>query len=608
MAKYDPISYKRPNNGEKTLKRLLNYMSCYRLHVFSAAFAALANGAIGVAGTYSYKLIINKFILAKDPDGLIKGVSILAAVYLCGALASLIYSQLMAKTAQGTVYLIRSELFTKMQTLPLSFFDKHSIGDLMSHYTNDLDTISEGLATSYPALIQSMSGLISTIIMLVAINRWLAIIVLTCETLTFCYIRFMTGKSRQYYRAQQGFLGKLNGFLEEIITGQKTVKVFNHEKQVFKEFETRNEDLRNAAEKGTSYTGVMVPTVVGISYLNYALTAVGGGLLCIHGKLDLGSITAFLVCVRQASMPINQFTKQTTFILSALASAERIFSILDEQPEEDAGTVVKEGDSKDKQVWHDTDPHSGLADIPLRGDICFSNVNFGYIPEKTVLHDITFTAPAGSKSAFVGSTGAGKTTIINLVLRFYEIKQGTILFDGIDIRRIKKHDLRKSIAIIVQTTHLFSGTIAENIRYGRIDASDEDVIEAAKLVHADSFIRRLPEGYQTILQNDGDNLSQGQRQLLAIARAAIAKPSILVLDEATSSVDTRTERLIESGLDSLMEGRTVLVIAHRLSTVRNSNEIMVIENGQIIEKGNHDKLILSDGQYAKLYTRQFELT
>ena len=607
MAKYDPVSYKRPNDAGKTLGRLLGCMAGYRVRVYISALAALANGAIGVLGTYSYKIIINEFILKKDPEGLVRGVAILASVYLCGALASLIYSQFMAKAAQGTVYFIRGELFRKMQTLPLGFFDRNSIGDLMSRFTNDLDTISEGLSTSFPSLFQSISGLISTVIMLTAINFRLALIVLTFEALTFVYIRFATGKSRFFYRAQQGYLGKLNGFLEEIISGQKVVKVFNREKQVFDQFDSCNENLRDAAEKGAAYTGAMVPTVVGIAYLNYALTAIGGGLLCIHGKLDLGSITAFLVCVRQASMPINQLTKQTTFILSALASAERIFSLLDEKPETDEGTVIETAGTSGEPLWHDTDPQAGSEDIPLRGDIRFSDITFGYNDKKTVLHDVSLHAGAGSKAAFVGATGAGKTTIMNLVLRFYEISQGSILFDGIDIRRIKKHDLRKNIAIIVQTTHLFSGTIADNIRYGRIDASDEEVAEAAKLAHADSFIRRFPDGYQTLLHNDGDNLSQGQRQLLAIARAAIAKPRVLVLDEATSSVDTRTERLIESGFDSLMEGRTVLVIAHRLSTVRNSDEIMVIEKGRILERGSHAELIASDGFYSKLYSGQFEL-
>ena len=607
MARYDPVSYKRPDDAVKTLKGLMHFLRNYRFSVFAAGAAALANGIIGVLGTYSYKIIINEFILAKDQSGLIRGVGILAAVYLCGALASLTYSQLMAKTAQGTVWLIRSELFKKMQMLPLKFFDRHSSGDLMSRFTNDLDTISEGLSNSYPALIQSIGGLISTIVMMIAIDPWLALIVLAFEGLTFVYIRYATKQSRQFYRAQQGHLGRLNGFLEEIISGLKVVKVFNHEERVFDQFEVFNEDLRDASEKGASYTGVMVPTVVGIAYLNYALAAIGGGLMCIAGKLDLGSITAFLVCVRQASMPINQFTKQTTAILSALASAERIFGLLNEEPESDEGTIIEKVGAAGGAFWHDTDAQQETDDIPLCGDIRFSEITFGYTPEKTILHNISFHAGTGSKAAFVGSTGAGKTTIINLVNRFYEIDNGSILFDGIDIRRIRKSDLRRNIAIIVQTTHLFSGTIAENIRYGRIDADDEDVVEAAKLAHADSFIRRLPDGYQTILRNDGDNLSQGQRQLLAIARAAIARPRVLVLDEATSSIDTRTERLIEKGLDSLMEGRTVLVIAHRLSTVRNSDEIMVIEKGRIIERGSHEELIRGGGEYAKLYTGQFEL-
>ena len=606
MARYDPVAYKRPADVRKTLRGLLHFMKGSRWRLLIAALAALANGIIGVFGTYSYKLIINDFIIAKDPGGLLRAVALLGAVYLLGALASLVYSQLMAKTAQDVVFRMRSELFSKMQTLPLSFFDTHSAGDLMSRFTNDLDTVSEGISNSYAALIQSVGGLISTVAMLVAIDPWLALVVLAFEALTFVYIRYATLRSRYFYRAQQGHLGRLNGFLEEIIGGQKVVKVFNHEEQVSDEFGAYNEDLRDAAEKGASYTGVMVPTVIGISYLNYALAAIGGGLMCISGRLDLGSITAFLVCVRQASMPVNHFTKQTTSILSAMASAERILNLLEEDAEPDEGTVIRQTRGG-TDVWHDTDPENRMQDIPLWGDIRFSDVTFGYVPEKTILYDISFYAEAGANAAFVGSTGAGKTTVINLVNRFYETERGQICFDGIDIRRIRKQDLRQSTAIIVQTTHLFSGTIADNIRYGRIGASDEEVAEAAKLAHADSFIRRLPEGYQTVLRNDGDNLSQGQRQLLAIARAAVAKPRVLVLDEATSSIDTRTERLIEEGLDSLMEGRTVLVIAHRLSTVRNSDEIMVIEGGRIIERGSHEELIRSGGRYAKLYTGQFEL-
>ena len=607
MARYDPVSYKRPENVSLTVRRLLAFLKSSLSPVIISTFAALANGVIGVYGTYSYKLIINGFIAEKDPEGLHRGVLMLAAVYGCGVLASFLYTQLMAKAAQSVVFAIRQQLFHKMQSLPLTFFDRNASGNLMSVFTNDLETISESLGTSYPALVQGIAALISTIVMLIVIHPLLGSAVIACQILTSVYIRYTTGKSRHFYRAQQQNLGKLNGFLEEITGGQKVVKIFNHEEQVLDEFDVYNGKLRESAEKGAVYTGIMVPTVVGMSYLNYAVAAVGGGLLCIHGQMDLGSLTAFLVCVRQSSMPINQITKQTTSLLAALAGAERIFRLLDVEPEIDEGTVVSSVDENGDIVWHDERNEGGAEDVPLRGTIGFSDITFGYLPGKTVLHDISFHVPAGGKAAFVGSTGAGKTTVINLVNRFYEIEKGSITYDGIDIRWIRKRDLRKNIATIVQTTHLFTGTIAENIRYGRIDATDEDVTEAARLAHADSFISRLPNGYQTMLRNDGDNLSQGQRQLLAIARAAVAQPHVLVLDEATSSVDTRTERLIEMGLDSLMEGRTVLVIAHRLSTVRNSDEIMVIEQGEIIERGSHQDLLEMNGRYASLYTGQFEL-
>ncbi len=608
MARYDGMTFKRPQNIKETLGTLLHFLRGSRAMTAVATLSAAANGIISVIGTYFYKLIINSFLTDRDLQTLVRDIIILAVIYFIGAVDTLIYSQVMAKAAQKAVYSIRAELFSRVQRLPLKFFDTHSAGDVMSCFTNDVDTLSEALTNSYPSLVQSLFALLSALVMLFYINPLLTVLVLISQSLTFAYIHYATNKSRKYYAAQQKYLGLLNGFLEEHISGQKVVKVFNHEAESQDEFDQYNGDLREAAIIGTTYTGVMVPTIVSMSYLNCAIAVVGGGLLCIAGKLDFGGLTAFLICVRQAALPINQVTQQTTNLLSALAGAERIFGLLKEEPEVDDGTIVCLRDGNGRLYWHDSDPASNFADRPLEGDIRFDGITFGYMPGKTILHNISLHAVPDSKIAFVGSTGAGKTTIINLVNRFYEVSDGSIRYDGIDIRRIRKADLRRNIAIIVQTTHLFSGTIADNIRYSRPEATDEEVIAAAKLARADSFIRRLPDGYDTMLHNDGDNLSQGQRQLLSIARAAAARPEVLVLDEATSSIDTRTESQIEAGLDELMKNRTVLVIAHRLSTVRNSDIIMVIEAGHIIEQGSHDELIALGGRYAKLYTGQFELS
>jgi len=458
-----------------------------------------------------------------------------------------------------------------------------------------------------------------TITMLIILNFRLSLIVIGFLLLMFLFIQFNGKRSKKYYLAQQKHLGSINGFVEEMVGGQKVEKVFNHEDKDFEEFCRRNEALREASTKALSYSGMMVPTIVSLSYFNYAVSACVGGMFVLSGLMDLGSLASYLVYVRQSAMPMNQFTQQINFLLAALSGAERIFEMMEEEPETDEGKItlchVREKDGQLEEngsegrdyAWKVPDEDGGSHLVPLKGDVRFTDVVFGYTSEKKILNGISLYAKPGQKIAFVGSTGAGKTTIINLVNRFYEIQGGTITYDGLDIRDIRKKDLRRSLSMVIQDTHLFTGTIADNIRYGRLKASDEEVKEAARIANADSFIRRLPEGYQTMLYSDGSNLSQGQRQLLAIARAAISNPPVLILDEATSSIDTRTEKLIEKGMDALMEGRTVFVIAHRLSTVRNSKAIMVLEKGEIIERGDHEELLEQKGRYYQLYTGQFEL-
>lgn len=501
----------------------------------------------------------------------------------------------------------------------------------MSRFTNDVDTLTEALNGSFAMMIQSFITITGTITMLLILSWRLSLIViffLACMTL---FIRYNSRRNRKYFIRQQQCLGSINGFVEEMVAGQKVEKVFNHEPQDFEEFCRRNEALRDAGTKALAYSGMTIPTIVSLSYFNYAVSACVGGLFALAGLTDLGTLASYLVYVRQSAMPMNQFTQQINFLLSALSGAERIFDMMDEMPEIDEGNVrlcqVREnpmGQLKEcseftgrfawkvpeetvKRARLDAPVSGGFAFIPLKGDVRFNDVVFGYVPEKTILNGISLYAKPGQKIAFVGSTGAGKTTIINLINRFYEVNGGSITYDGIDIREIRKDDLRRSMSMVIQDTHLFTGTIADNIRYGRLDASDEDVRAAAQVANAHSFIRRLPQGYDTVLHSDGANLSQGQRQLLAIARAAISRPPVLILDEATSSIDTRTEKLIEQGMDALMEGRTVFVIAHRLSTVRRSEAIMVLEHGEIMERGDHDELLEQKGRYYQLYTGQFEL-
>lgn len=611
------MNYKKPKDTKKTLKRLLGYLGVHKIAVAIVAILVTVSSVASIFGTYLLKPVVNRYILPGDVEGLARMLFFMGVMYAVGVLATYGYGQIMARTGQQVVSEIREDLFRHTQGLPLSYFDGHTHGELMSRFTNDVDTISEALNNSFTTLIQSFFTIAGTIICIILLNFKLSLIVLVFMLLMFFFIKYSGARGKRYFNSQQKYLGEVNGFIEEMVDGQKVEKVFNHEEVDFKEFSKRNENLRKASTSAFQYSGMLIPTIVSLSYVNYAVSACVGGLFVIQGMMDLGSLASYLVYVRQSAMPVNQFTMQVNFLLAALSGAERIFDMMDEELEWDEGTVTlcrvreKEDGSLEecrersgKWAWKDTE--DGTV-VPLCGDVRFHEVEFGYTEKKQILKKISLYAKPGQKIAFVGSTGAGKTTIINLINRFYDVQGGCITYDGIDVKKIKKADLRRSLGLVLQDTHLFTGTIAENIRYGNPDASQEEVEQAAKLANADSFIRRLPNGYDTMIESDGANLSQGQRQLLAIARAAVADPLVLILDEATSSIDTRTERLIEKGMDSLMKGRTVFVIAHRLSTVRNSNAIMVLDHGEIIERGDHEELLEQRGRYYQLYTGQFEL-
>lgn len=647
MAKY--VGYKRPKDTKKAIKHLLVYLGHYKWMFMLVALLVLISAGANVAGTYLVKPVVNHFIVPGDMEGLLKAVIAMGVMYACGALCTFGYNRIMVKVSQKVIQDIRNDLFAHVQKLPLKYFDAHTHGELMSRFTNDVDTVQEAMNNSFAMIIQSFIMLFGTLIMMMVLSVRLSVIVIVFLVIMFFFIKFNSKHSKKYFNRQQEELGKINGFVQEMMAGQKVEKVFNHEQKNFEKFCEINESFRKESTNALAFAGMMIPTIVSLSYLNYAISACMGGLFTLKGLMDLGSLSSYLIYVRQSAMPLNQFTQQVNFLLSALSGAERIFDMMDEKPEIDEGSVtlcnaVKNADGsltecsqytgvfawkvpaelntywnsasyKEKVKSQPIDKNmdkaaanDGTYLVELRGDVRFKNVVFGYIPGKTILNDVTLYAKPGQKIAFVGSTGAGKTTIINLINRFYDIQSGTITYDGIDIKDIKKDDLRKSLAMVIQDTHLFTGTIADNIRYGKLDATDEEVRNAALIANADSFIRRLPDGYNTMLYSDGSNLSQGQRQLLAIARAAIAKAPVLILDEATSSVDTRTEGLIEKGMDAIMEGRTVFVIAHRLSTVRNSKAIMVLEKGQIIERGSHDELLEQKGRYYQLYTGQFELS
>lgn len=613
MARY--VGYKRPKDTKKALKNLLKYLGYHKWMLLLVAVLVAVSSGANIMGTYLIKPVINDYALPGDIPGLVRMLLMMGVMYACGVAATFFYNRLMVKTSQQVVTEIRRDLFAHVQKLPLSYFDAHTHGELMSRFTNDVDTVQEALNGTFSMLIQSFLVLTGTISMLFVLSVRLTLIVVVFLAGMFVFIQLNGKKSKKYFSRQQAALASVNGFVEEMVGGQKVEKVFNHEKQNLKEFIRRNEALRQASTSALTWSGMLVPTIVSMSYVNYAVSAMAGGMFALAGLLDLGTLAAYLVYVRQSAMPMNQFTNQFNFLLAALSGAERIFDMMEQEPETNGGDVTlcpvvrkKDGTLEEcsgytgQFAWKDGDNL-----ILLRGDVRFQDVVFGYTPQRCILDGISLFAKPGQKIAFVGSTGAGKTTIINLVNRFYEIQSGTITYDGIDIRRIRKADLRHSLSMVIQDTHLFTDTISDNIRYGRLNATEEEVREAARLANADSFIRRLPEGYDTMLYGDGSNLSQGQRQLLAIARAAISHPPVLILDEATSSIDTRTERLIEKGMDRLMENRTVFVIAHRLSTVRNSEAILVLEKGTIIERGSHEELLEDKGRYYQLYTGQFEL-
>ena len=607
--------FRKPKNMRGTLRKLMRYLGRYKAHLALVVILLFISSACTVGGSYLIKPLINDYILPGDFPGLAKMLGLMALVYIVGAVCSFGYARIMVHVSQNTVAKIRADLFDKMQGLPLKYFDAHTHGELMSRYTNDIETVSEALNNSFASVISCSLNFLGTIAMMLVLSPVLTLITFGALAVMLAVVKAVGGRSRQYFAAQQKAVGEVNGYIEEMIEGQKVIKVFNHESAAKEGFDQRNEAYRQAGTRAQIYAGIMMPVMGNLSYINYAVTCCVGGLLAIRSG-DLGGLAAFLQYTRQVSQPITQISQQVNTILSAVAGAERVFEVMEAQPEVDEGkvTLVRVTEGRDGSLaeanfdtgaWAWKKPDGELA--PLRGDVRFDHVVFGYDEDQTVLHDVSLFAKPGQKIAFVGSTGAGKTTITNLINRFYEIRSGTITYDGIDVRDIEKDSLRRSLGVVLQDTHLFTGTVADNIRYGRLEATDEEVEAAARLAGADGFIRHLPHGYQTVLSGDGGSLSQGERQLLNIARAACANPPVLILDEATSSIDTRTEKLIEKGMDRLMAGRTVFVIAHRLPTVRNAKAIMVLEQGEIIERGDHDDLIAQHGRYYQLYTGQMEL-
>ena len=598
-----PRDFRKPKNAGRTISTLLGYVGKSKWLLGVVAVCLVLNVGCSIGGSYMLRPLINDCIIPGDYPRLARMLAVLAGIYVCAALLSYTYARIMVHVSQRTTHAIRQDLFAKMQRLPLSYFDTHTHGELMSRYTNDIETITEILNNGMISLISGGLTFIGVVAMMLYLSPALFLVSVFSMGLMMVVVMTVGRRSRRYFSAQQRDLGVINGYIEEMIEGQKVIKVFTHERAAKAGFDVRNEAYRRSAVNAQSFAGAMMPAMGNLSHINYALTCCAGALLSIAMGLDLGSLVVYLQYARQFSQPISQMSQQVNNLLAAIAGAERVFEVMETAPEIDEGrvTLVRDGSG-----WAWKKPDGAL--VPLRGDVRFQDVVFRYVPEKAVLQGISLYAKPGQKIAFVGSTGAGKTTITNLINRFYEIESGLITYDGIDVRDIRKESLRRSLGIVLQDTHLFTGTVADNIRYGRLDATDEEVRAAAKLANADTFISHLPNGYDTWLTDDGGSLSQGERQLLAIARAAVADPPVLILDEATSSIDTRTEKLIERGMDRLMAGRTVFVIAHRLSTVRNAKAIMVLEQGEIIERGDHQELIDQQGKYYQLYTGQAELS
>ena len=596
------IGPKRPENLKQTLADLWSYLWKSKWSLFAVLLLVVLGSAAGIVGTYFIRPLINDFIATKDVVGLAKMLGVIGLIYIIGAIANYFSGKIMITIGQQTIETMRKDLFDHIQTLPIRFFDTNKHGDLMSRFTNDFENIQQAFNNSMLMIVSSLLQLVLTFVMMIILSPILTGMLIVMVFIMFAIVRFVAGRSGKFFAEQQKVLGQVNGFVEEHIEGQKVVKVFNHETLVLKEFETLNSQLREAANQAQFNSNIMFPILGNISYINYALTASVGGYLVVFQGMDVGALASFLQYSRTFAQPLAQMSQQTNVLLAAMAGAERIFVILKEKPELDEGTVTL--DQTDSKQWYWV---KGEERIPVVGNIQLNEVDFSYVPDVPILKKINVWAEPGLKVAFVGATGAGKTTITNLINRFYEIDNGEITFDTIPITEIKKDDLRKTISIVLQDTHLFTGSIADNIRYGNLDATDDEVVKAAKLANAHGFIKRLPHGYQTEITGDGEGLSQGQRQLLAIARAAVANPKVLILDEATSSIDSHTEALISKGMDQLMEGRTSFVIAHRLSTIRNADVIMVMDHGEIIERGNHESLMEKQGVYYQLYTGQLDL-